>query len=151
MSISDFNAVLKWWLGLENDRGGRAELRRAHNPTEVVFLPAYQRLNAMLNLPDKEALACVAGVCAHVKNHVDGEFTGYMSKGDKPIVSPRRFRRLLAINDRTELYHAMIRVVRLLGGKVNVVDLAKTVYWWNEGTKKQLAYDYYANANTKEE
>ena len=39
---------------------------------------------------------------------------------------------------------AMIRIIRQLGGAVNVVDLAKTVYWWNEKTKKELAYAYYA-------
>ena len=42
----------------------------------------------------------------------------------------------------------MIRIIRQLGGEVNVVDLAKTVYWWNEKTKKELAYAYYANANS---
>jgi len=67
-----------------------------------------------------------------------------MAEGDKSKVSGLRFRRLLAINTREELYHAMIRIIRLLGGTVNVCDLAKTVYWWNEETKKRLAYDYYA-------
>lgn len=151
MSDNDFGIVLKWWKGLENDRGGRAELRRAHNPTEVVFVPAYHRLYTEFGLPDKEALACVAGLCAHVKDHREGKFAEHMTEGDKPKVSPLRFRRLLAANEREELYHAMIRIIRLLGGKGNVVDLAKTVYWWNERTRKQLAYDYYANANTKEE
>lgn len=139
--------VLTWWQGLEDDRGGRAELRRAHNPAEVAFLPAYHRLYGKCNASqiNKEALAGVAGLCAHVKENREGGIAGQMA-GD---VSGLRFRKLLAIKDREDLYHTMIRVIRQLGGTVNVADLAKTVYWWNEKTKKELAYAYYANANTE--
>jgi CRISPR system Cascade subunit CasB len=149
MTEPDFGIVLSWWKSLENDRGGRAQLRRAANATEVVFSPAYHRLyNEVSSVDvDKEALALVAGVCAHVKNNDDSmPFTRQMAEGDKPKVSGLRFRRLLAINDRGELYHAMIRIIGLLGGTVSIRDLAKTIYWWNEKTKKRLAYDYYAEA-----
>lgn len=150
MSELDFNIVLSWWGGLENDRGGRAELRRAHNLTEVAFVEAYHRLYSQMKLSDREALALVAGVCAHVKIHNAGKFAEQMATGDrpndKPKVSSLRFRRLLAITDRDELYHAMIRIIRLLGGSVNVCDLAQAVYWWNERTKKDMAYKYYEHA-----
>lgn len=147
MSELDFNLVLTWWHGFEHDSGGRAELRRAHNPTEVVFLPAYHRLYGKCDASniDKEALACAAGLCAHVKENREGKIAEQMA-GD---VSGLRFRKLLAIKDREDLYHTMIRIIRQLGGAVNVIDLAKTVYWWNEKTKKELAYAYYANANTE--
>lgn len=149
MGECDFNVVLTWWQGLEHDRGGRAELRRAHNSTEIVFLPAYHRLYRDFRAPDKEALALVAGLCAHVKENRDGSIGKQMSEGDKPKVSGLRFRRLLSIKNRDELHQAMIRIIRQLGGVVNVIDLAKTVYWWNEKTKKELAYVYYANANAE--
>jgi len=147
MNDSDFNSVLKWWDTLEKERGERAELRRAHNITEVAFSPAYHRLYKELPQADKEKLACVAGICAHVKENSEAFFAKQMAEGNK---SDLRFRRLLAIENREELYHAMIRIVRLLGGTVNVCDLAKTIYWWNENTKKRLAYDYYANAKNTE-
>lgn len=69
MDECDFNVVLTWWQGLEDDRGGRAELRRAHNPTEVVFLPAYHRLYGECGASniDKEALACAAGYVPHTR------------------------------------------------------------------------------------
>lgn len=147
MSELDFGSILSWWNSLNEDSGGRAQLRRAHNPTEVVFLPVYHRLYAKLEAlnPNKEALACVAGLCAHVKENQKDEFAEQMAGN----ISSLRFRKLLAINDREDLYHMMIRVIRQLGGTVNVVDLVKTVYWWNEETKKELAYTYYANANTE--
>ncbi len=149
MSEPDFDIIVRWWSDLENDRGGMAELRRAHNPAEVVFVPAYHRLYSQLPAVNRENLACVAGLCAHIKGASDTKLSQQMAEGkEKPRVSSLRFRRLLAIKDRTELYHAMIRVIRQLGGVANVRDLAKIVYWWNDSTKKQLAYDYYAIAKT---
>ncbi len=152
MDELDFSSILTWWNSLKEDKGGRAELRRAHNPVEVVFLPAYYRLYGKCNAPNinKEALACVAGLCAHVKENQGRKFAEQMveckpgSKNSK--ISSLRFRRLLTVVDREELYLSMIRIIRQLGGTVNVVDLAKTVYWWNEKTKKELSYAYYANA-----
>lgn len=155
MREPDFNEVLSWWNSLKEDRGGRAELRRAHDPTEVVFLPAYHRLYAMLASPNinKEALACVAGLCAHIKENREGKFAKQMAEcpqgSKKSEISSLRFRKLLAIKDWEDLYHDIIRIIRQLGGKVDVIDLAKTVYWWNEKTKKDLAYEYYANASSE--
>jgi CRISPR system Cascade subunit CasB len=63
--------LIAWWNGLESDKGERAVLRRASNPTEVVFSPAYHRL--LTNLlqqgghVNREALAAVAGLSVHVK------------------------------------------------------------------------------------
>ncbi|MCK9555186.1 type I-E CRISPR-associated protein Cse2/CasB [bacterium] len=147
MNEVDYGNILSWWSGLEHDTGGRAELRRAHSPTEVVFLPAYHRLYNKLETEhiDKEALACVAGLCAHIKENGGGKVAEQMSG----TISNLRFRKLLAINSREELYHAMIRMIRQLKGTVNIIDLAKTVYWWNEKTKKDLAYAYYSQAKEK--
>ena len=153
MKELDVNSVLSWWNSLQEDSGGRAELRRAHNPTEVVFLPAYHRLHGKCDVSSisKEALACVAGLCAHVKENQKGKLAEQMAEckpGSKSSkISSLRFRKLLAIKDRENLYHMMIRILRQIGGTVNVVDLAKTVYWWNEKTKKELAYAYYANVS----
>ncbi len=155
MNEEYLKSILSWWSSLQEDTGGRAELRRAHNPTEVVFLPAYHRLYGKID-PDninREALACVAGLCAHVKENREGKLAEQMadfkpgSKNSK--ISSLRFRRFLTVSDREELYLSMIRIIRQLGGAANVVDLAKTVYWWNEKTKKDLAYAYYANASTE--
>ena len=142
MSELDFNIVLNWWKVLEKNKGGRAELRRAHNLTEIAFIEVYHNLYKQMKSADKESLATVAGVCAHVKAHEGGCLAEQMAEN----LSTLRFRRLLAITDRNEMYHAMVRLVKMLGGAVNILDLAETVYWWNEYTKKRLAYDYYAKA-----
>lgn len=141
----DYGSILSWWKSLKEDSGGKAELRRAHNPTEVVFLSAYHRLYGTYGADsvNKEDLACVAGLCAHIKENGERELATQMAVE----ISSLRFKKLLAIKDREDLYHAMVRIIRQLKGVVNVVDLAKTVYWWNEKTKKELAYSYYAKVN----
>ncbi|MBI3617666.1 MAG: type I-E CRISPR-associated protein Cse2/CasB [Candidatus Omnitrophica bacterium] len=144
--------LFKWWKELEDGRGDRAQLRRARDPAEVVFVPAYHHLYHQLRL-DREALACVAGLCAQVKdNNLGKTLAEQMAEGvDKAKVSGLRFRRLLRIDDRDELYNAMRRMIQMLGGVVNIYSLAKTAYWWNQRTKKQLAYEYYEHAPGKEQ
>jgi len=145
-----------WWEGLEQDRGERAALRRASNPTEVVFSPAYHRLFGQIQQQGfkmrRDSLAAVAGMSAHVKEDTGQGLTfakqmaSPKSQGSGAKVSGLRFRRLLAVVQREELYPLLIRVIRLLDGRVNLLDLANSVYWWNEMTRRQWAYDYYATA-----
>ena len=145
-----------WWEGLERDRGGRATLKRASSPTEAVFCPAYHRLLSELQnngySPKREALASVAGLAAHVKfdtgldKSLAQQFANPKPGGNGAKVSGLRFRRILAITERNELYPLLIRVIHLLDQKVNLLSLANAVYWWNEKTLKDLAYDYYATA-----
>lgn len=144
--------LLKWWQELDNARGERAALRRCHETTEVVFNPAFHRLRLGLNQFNPESLAVIAGVIAHVKSH-DGSthIAAQMAKSkagsDSARVSELRFRRLLKIKDRDELLGAMIRIVRLLDGNVNIASLANSIYWWNENVRKEWAYKYYETAS----
>ena len=104
----------------------------------------------------REALASVAGLASHVKGNIgtDKRIAQLMARpragGGGAKVSGLRFRRLLAVTERDELYPLLIRVIRLLDGKVNLVSLANSAYWWNEITRKQWAYDYYATAPTEQ-
>lgn len=150
----DSAAILRsWWQWLEQHRGERAVLRRASSPTEVVFSPAYHHLLGKLQQQgysvNREALATVAGLTSHVKKDTGTEksmaqlMASPRTGGDRPKVRGLRFRRLLAVRDRSELYLLLIRVVRLLDGNVNLISMANATYWWNEMTWRQWAYDYY--------
>lgn len=148
--------LLSWWKGLEHDKGERAFMKRTSSPAEVLFSPAYHRLLSQLQRDgrhiNREALAAVAGLLTHVKGHTDHDVSlakqmaAPKSSGGDARVSGLRFRRLLAVSERSDLYPLMIRVIRLLGGQVNLVSLANAVYWWNDNTKTRWAYDYYATA-----
>ncbi len=150
------DVLARWWGGLEKDRGGRAALRRAKN-LDAVFACAsfHQHLLAPLREAGWEpterqvdALAAVAGILAHVEENVPkGSFAEVMARpsreGSKAVVSDLRFRRLLAVEGPEELLSALVRMVRLAGGKANILELAGAVLSWGDARRKSWALDYY--------
>jgi len=146
-------ALAKWRSDLHEPhrRGARAELRRSKNITDVIMTPSYQRLCARLGeeLPsfskqDKERLAFIAGLLAHVREHSKAKLASAMSNGSPPCVSELRFRRLLQHQWDDRFYGAMIRIIRMLKYQVNVYDLVESMYYWNEQKKKEWAYAYFS-------
>ncbi len=146
--------LLDWWRGLDQARGERAELRRAGTPTEIAFCPSFHRLFHALNkiAPySSGSLLVVSGVLAHIKEHDDSSTFAAQMATPKPgskraHVSGLRFRRLLKISDRTDLYHPLIRTVHLLGDQANLVNLADDIYFWGDNVRKNWAYAYYEKA-----
>jgi CRISPR system Cascade subunit CasB len=162
-------ALLSWWGELDHVRGDRAVIRRCHKPLEVAFTPAFHRLRTRLdeigtmNADQIDRLTIVAGVLSHVKENRPGgkslqqsfaaQMAGHSPKGGddaKAAVSGLRFRRLIRMEDDEQLYQEMIRLVRLLGGAVDIASLAQGIYWWNEQTKKEWAFAYYENAPSED-
>jgi CRISPR system Cascade subunit CasB len=150
---AEFRELIKWWDALDKDRGERARLRRCHTLAELAFSPAYHRLRQVLERygkVDYDGLALVAGLCVRVKKSTDsGSIAEQMATG-KPDGSARvsglRFRRLLKVKEREELFTAMTRIIALLGDAANVQSLAQSAYWWNDETRKRWAFDYYSKA-----
>lgn len=142
--------VLAWWRDLENRRGERAELRRAHSLNEVIFTAAFQRLWQRLrgtNWHSADGVALVAGVLAHVRVHDPKEhFAAQLARphhGDKPRYSGLRFRRLLQYRERTELLEPLVRALGLIDRHANIVNLADSLYWWGDRVRRDWAFDYY--------
>ena len=147
--------LMGWWKGLERSRGDRAELRRCHGPMEVAFSPAFHGLLKSLEKAspsmNKEALVVIVGVLSHVKENDPSKSLAQQmatpgSSGNNPCVSGLRFRRLLEIKFREQLYEPLIRIVSLLNGRANIADLADSIYYWGGNVRKRWAYDYYAQA-----
>ena len=143
--------LLRWWQGLEDDRGGRAALRRAPDITAVVMLPAYQRLHRRLLAAGWPAatwrddrLAAAAGLLAHVRQHTGQALPAAMSQrdGDKPRVSALRFTRLLESPDIDTLFAGLRRALPLMQHQVDVLALATDVVNWDDVVKKRWAYAY---------
>ncbi len=148
----ELQALVAWWRSLEDNRGDRAELRRCGTLAEVVFTPAYHRLRQAVcryGAVHDDGLAAMAGLAAKVKsNATDNTVAEQMAtgKGDSARVSGLRFRRLLKVKDQEELFTALGRVIALLGGSANLQSMAQSVYFWNDRTRKQWAFDYYSKA-----
>lgn len=140
--------LLEWWEALQKDRGIRATLRRCKTPEAVMFHPAYLRLRYELkeHLEDQwnweQRLACVVGVMAHVEKSSDKKLAVQMG-GREPIVSELRFRRLLQCNHR-QLYPRAIRVLKMLKQQASLADLASSIFFWGDRTKREWAMQYFA-------
>ncbi len=147
--------LLDWWKELDVHRGDRADLRRTAKPVEVMFNPAYHRLRFRLlssgyAKTSDEKLALVVGLAARVKKpdapRLVAQQMGEL-KGKKPLVNELRFRRILETDKPEELFPILIRVLPLLGNSLNLLDLADSIYRWNEKNndkRKRWALEYYS-------
>ena len=147
-------ALLRWWQGLDTNRGDRAELRRAHNLTAIALTSAYQHLYRTLlsygwpeaDKPENnwrnERLAALAGLLAHVKNPNERSLPVIMSESERPPFSELRFRRLLESSSIDEVFSGLRRALPLVAYQANVLELANDVLFWSDGVKKRWAYTY---------
>lgn len=147
--------TLQWWSSLQDRRGDRAELKRSDDLAGIPFVAAYHDLYRRLagtRWRHRAQLALVAGVLAYVKSDDPSRpFAAQMaaprSGGEGAAVSGLRFRRLIQVEEPDELLPRMSRTVRMLGGRANIRDLARSLYWWrSERTRHNWAFEYYQAA-----
>lgn len=164
----------RYWLGLAEDRQGRAQLRRAEVLTDVVITPAFQNFlhglraslpsdgaagNALNFENSRLAAAALAGLLARVSSHTPLE-RGYgattavlmaqrKKETDAPRISELRFRRLLQAADIEVFFPMLRRCLPQLDGRVDIHVLANDIWYWadrfrGDRQRRQWAYDYYA-------
>ena len=155
---SEFGKALEsYWESLEDNRGDRAILRRCDGALQVIMTPIFhhqlrdwrQYFSSETNY--EEQLAQIMGLLAHVRFHrSDISIAKQMAtgRGGDPAVSELRFQRLLQ-STRQKYYRDMIRMIKLLGGELNIHDLAESTYFWGDNVRKEWAYDYYENIPNK--
>lgn len=145
-------ALLQWWDQLQARNGDRAELRRAQTVIDVTLLPVFQRACVRFSPyfqyerdeSWKPRLAAILGLLAHVRQRNPDQSLAIQMAGSPPVVSELRFRRLIQRN-RADLYVSMIRILRMLGNRANLHDLANSVYYWGDDVKRRWAFDYFPN------
>jgi len=156
-------ALTLWWERLQGkgefegqvQTADRAELSRAKTIADVMLLPSFQhacvRFKPFFKAEDWEKsierLALIAALLARVRDMTDQSVPLQMAspqKGEKPVVSELRFRRLIQ-RDRDELYGAMIRVLQKLGRTANIHQLANDMYYWGDKVKRDWAFTYFPN------
>jgi CRISPR system Cascade subunit CasB len=142
--------LLIWWHGLEQARGDRAKLRRCANLLQVMQTESFHatRLRLMTSgLSDVDSrrprLAAIVAVAAHVKGQSEQSLPETFSTGEKPPVSPLRFRQILEAADDDELFTRLRRVLPLVSGTVNLRALAADVWHWGDKVRKRWVYDYH--------
>lgn len=162
-------AARGWWRALQpdddeagdrrpGDRAALARLRRCSTVTEAMAEEATLALFRRLGLAEPKDLprvALIASVLAHVRNEPGPEQRGHRraiaavgrtspEDADSADMTPLRLRRLLACREERELMREMRRFVALAGRRVNVADLAESLFYWNDRTRARWAFDYYA-------
>lgn len=150
------SAWIRWWKALQEDRGGRAELRRCGTIEEAAFCEPFHLLRRMRGDPEKpwdlRRLGLIASVLAHVEEDAAGErsLAALMAEpdGDKAVVSDSRFRKILRCGDQDldELLRDLIRVLQQVKGRAPVDRLGEDLWWWNEGIRRTWAIHYFERA-----
>ncbi|TVQ41551.1 MAG: type I-E CRISPR-associated protein Cse2/CasB [Wenzhouxiangella sp.] len=143
--------LLDWWEQLEQNRGDRAALRRASSIEQVMFNPGFHRLwHRLTDSPwsRAERVALIAALGARVKHHdprksFAAQLGSPPSGREKAAFSGLRFRRLLQASQPNELLQACSRAITMCDGRVNLTNLAESVYWWSDRDRKSWAFDYY--------
>ena len=163
-------AARGWWRDLQptetqkGDRAALARLRRSASPRDAMVEPATLALFRRLGLNSPRKLpkaAVIAMTLAHVReDEAPGEEKKRrhpirrvgrptMENEDDAIMKPIRFRRLLACRDDDdqaldELAREMRRFVALAGKKLDVGELAASLFFWNDRTRARWAFEYFA-------
>ena len=154
--------LLSWWKRLQENNGGRAQLKRCNSPEEAALHSETYRLKTMLpKWVSLEAIATIAGVSAHIKNDTSLGFAKSLAtpqeKNGRVPLSESRFRQLLSCREWDELYRTLRISVSILDGNVNLISFIDTVLLWNDefrgsykkpgkGLKFELSRDYYETA-----
>ncbi len=153
-------AAWGWWSSLQSrevegrmipgDRAAVARLKRAANIMEAASEPAtgdlYRRIGFTDPKRDLPRAALLAAVLARVrdddrKNKFIAEAIGAPrgGEGSTALITPVRFKRLVAARDPDDLLIAFRRVVDILGKTANVADLADQLLAWTDSRTGDIA------------
>jgi CRISPR system Cascade subunit CasB len=157
----------RWWAELQgaehkdaSHRVGNpaalARLRRASSPTAAAEEPAvfdlYKRLGFGRHQIDRwlSRVAVVAAVLAHIRTDASATDSGHPRRfaeilgGNPPLMSPLRFKRLLAATHDQEILIVFRRAVALAGAKnISIEDVAASLLDWSDRRRMRWAFDYF--------
>lgn len=142
LSQSEAESLRRWWRSLDDNRGDRAQLRRAQSPDDILLTAAFAHFLQFLpkewvenmSLSD---LAVVAAVLARVKTDILDERATLAKSlatpkdgGSKAAMSELRFQQLQKSRTPQDFFTRLCRAVQLLGGKANVALLTQDILHW---------------------
>lgn len=150
-------AIKLWWDSLDDNRGDRAQLRRARYPEELLLREAFYTFTK--KMPERwrtrDGLmrsALVAGVLSHVTKNPEikiaqgggpkrrarfAEQLAMPQDSGRSAMSKLRFDKLQKSRSLDDFYRNTLRAINLLDKSVNLVPLADSlVHWYDEFTSK---------------
>jgi CRISPR system Cascade subunit CasB len=156
----------RWWETLQNTRNGTpnptrnpaalARLRRAATTFDALEEPSvfdlYKKLGFGRSEVDRRLprVAAAAAVLAHIRTDAEPgggyrrSFAEILGQGERPTMSPLRFKRLLTATEDQDLMVAFRRAVKLAGARgIDVGDVAASILDWSDRRRMRWAFDYY--------
>ncbi len=157
MSDTVGETARRWWRRHQPDAprpdaAGFAQLRRAVTPVEALMVPATHALDAALAeaRPDRsrdwQALGVLAATLAHVRVDAPARRTAAIfgeKRGDRPVLSPLRFQRLLQADGWPARMAAFRRAIAVADGHANVADLADSLLAWTDIARTRWMFAYF--------
>lgn len=144
-----------WWMSIQPDPttgrpGDRAALARLRRATlqSAMMEPATLELLCRLGWRSADELPATAlctAVLAHVRDddnrHPAGRLGSQLS-GDRRLMSPLRFQRLLRAESLEDRLVQFRRAVALAGQALNVRELAAACLDWSEERRRRWLFEY---------
>lgn len=134
---AESTTLKRWHATLDDQRGLRAQLRRVDRPEDVLLTEAFFSFlqyvpHAWRAEQQLMGSALVAAVLAWVKEDKPTESFASQLKGhdERPLMSEMRFKQLLKSRTPEEFYRRLLRAIRLLDGKVNLLSLTADILQW---------------------
>ncbi len=153
LSEIEINFIVSWRKNLEDNRGDRAQLRRASSSEEIIHSPAfYKFLNYLKSVqPDVygveqfkvnklQLLSIVAGLASRVNPDSKALFAQTLGGGDRTY-SEIRFQQLIQSRDEDEFFRRMHTAIHFLKGEVSVKDLCLCISGWYKEYKLSMKVD----------
>ena len=163
LTLAEINTLQRWHRWLDDNRGDRARLRRAERPEDILLTDAF--FNFLNRMPESWCdnnpmltSAAVAGLLSHVKEDRQILSKGYQpkdknkpskiasfaeqlatpAKSQKPAMSELRFQQLQKSRTTDNFYRSVLRAIRLLDGKINILSLANDIIQWHQEFDNQI-------------
>jgi CRISPR system Cascade subunit CasB len=135
--------LLNWWESLDDNhnRGVRARLRRVDRPDDALLTDSFfQFLSLMPERWSEQghlyASVLVATTLAQVSHHDDqSSFAAQLGKDQngRPVMSEMRFKQLIKSRTPEEFFRRLLRAIRLLDKRVNILSLTEGIlHWYDE-------------------
>lgn len=139
----DFMALYHAWEQLSN--GAKAELRRIAKPDELLEIPAFYRLySGKANAEwEKQAYQRLIFCLPYIKHTNESLGLGKALTRGLGVSEKRLFQvvRSNAPNDMIQLR----RILQMTEPSANWTQAAKTLWYWNDRSKRDLLEDYFIN------
>ncbi len=160
----DISAAIlrKWWEDLQADPKERDRLRTCGDASSAILSPECQHLVTLLKEAGYDldpvhsyAVAAVAFAVAQVTSDT-GSGASFAYQMAKPMRGRKKARvrgprldSLVRQQQREMACLLLIPVIALLGGAVNLADMAYGLYLWDTAARKRWADDYYGAASRR--